>query len=346
VDNVNPGSPAHELVDVPRGTAEIASSPSGARGRYKLRSSAWLALVRRWGLLAWFTVVTVQYLAARTTYATGFLPGSDARIYYRAAEAWVTGGNPWTAGVGGVAFGAPPPSLLLPALFLPLGEVLMAIVWVVAGVGLAFWTLRRLGLPAWWILFPPLFQSVWLGNASVLVIALLVLGGSAPAAIATLTKLYAVVPALVLGQWRVVAACAGALIVTAPLLPWQAYLELGPTSVVSAQNLGYSAAAVPLLIPPVLLALWMLGRDRAAWLAVPALWPFSQVTYGVMALPAMSATLAVFMSVSHPLAVPIGIIVAALVTRLLDPVDRQPVLLEARGEQRALVGDDHVLVVR
>ena len=92
---------------------------------------------------------------------------------------------------------------------------------VVAMIGLGFvgtaWALRRLGMPLWWLAFPPFVDGLYNGNPQVLLIPLLV-AGLAP--IAALVKIYAVPVPLLRGEWKAVAAAAIVLLVTIPILPW------------------------------------------------------------------------------------------------------------------------------
>ena len=85
--------------------------------------------------------------------------------------------------------------------------------------------MRLLGVPLWWLAFPPLLQSIWNGNPQTIALALLVVGGSAAAAIAVLIKLYAAIPLLARPRSLVIAGIA--VIVTLPILPWQLYLQDG-----------------------------------------------------------------------------------------------------------------------
>lgn len=260
-----------------------------------------------------FVIGSVLWLLRRTTWpAEVIAPGSDARVYYRATELWLAGGDPLAATIGPFHYASPPPTLLVMAPFTLLSETLAAVVIVVGSLGLAAWTLRRLGLPLWWLLFPPLFQSVYLGSLNVAALALLLVSGPLATTLAVFVKPYAIVPAVLLRRWRAVLLTGIALVVTFPLLPWAGYLENG-AQLVDEQSVGYSATSVPALVPFVLVALWVLGRARLPWLAVPALWPSSQMTYGILALPAMTPVLALMMCFFHPLATPLGIIAAALV---------------------------------
>jgi hypothetical protein len=79
------------------------------------------------------------------------------------------------------------------------------------------------------------------------------------------------------------------LAVTLPFLPWQLYLDrgLGVSDHLQTAWNG-SAWRLPILLPPTLLALWILRRNGAEWLAVPAAWPATQFYYSAMALPAVA----------------------------------------------------------
>lgn len=235
-------------------------------------------------------------------------PGSDARVYFRAAEAWLAGGDPYAATVGPVTFASPPPTLFVLAPLVPLGETLAVLVILASGLVAAPWAIRRMGLPLWYLLFPPMFTSLWLGSLNVVMLALLVTSSGAVATgLVALVKMYGLVPPLILTRWRGLAGAAVVLLVTAPLLPWQAFLTSGAETAIE-QTSGFTAWTTPVLIPAVLLALIVLGRERSAWLTVPALWPHGQSTYAVTALPAIHPILALALCWFHPLAAPFGII--------------------------------------
>ena len=46
--------------------------------------------------------------------------------------------------------------------------------------------------------------------------------------------------------------------------------------------------AIPLLVPFAVVFLILLGRRRAAWLLVPALWPDAQLHYASIAMPILA----------------------------------------------------------
>ena len=278
-----------------------------------------LALARI-GLPAWFIAIDLIWITRLD------IVGIDADHYQRAANTWLAGGDPWsvTAG-GGIHYASAPHTLLfyVPTSFLPL-PVAVAI-WVVVGLLASIWLVHLLKVPLWWIAFPPLLQSIWNGNPQTVALALLVVGGSAAGALAVLIKLYAAIPLLARPRSLVIAGIA--VVVTLPFLPWQLYLQDGlgiSGHLVTAWN--GSAWRVPVLVPPTLLALWVLRRDGAEWLAVPAAWPATQFYYVAMAVPAL---------VRRPLVVAI----VALPVPLLTPLAVMGLaLMKVRRDGRVALG--------
>ena len=75
-----------------------------------------------------------------------------------------------------------------------------------------------------------------------------------------------------------------------------------------------SATATPWLIPVALAALVLCGRERTAWLAVPALWPYTQWYYSTLAVPALVPVTAFTSMAAALLAVQIpGLAVGAVI---------------------------------
>ena len=256
----------------------------------------------RVGLPAWFVVIDALWIAKPDALAI------DARHYQRAASVWLAGGNPWSVTESGVPYAAGPHTLLFyaPTSVLPLA--VSVTIWMLMGVAASVWLVRRLHLPWWYLLFPPLAHAMWNGNPQNLALALLVAGGPIAAALAVGLKLYAGLP--LIGRWRDLIVAGIVLVVTVPFLPWQLYLEQGlgvGSHLASAWN--GSAWRVPLLIPPTLLALWILRRRGAEWFVVPAVFPATQFYYVAMALPALvgrpliAAALALPMILMTPLVV-------------------------------------------
>jgi len=259
-------------------------------------------------LVAWFTFQTTAVLVGPIL---GGLPfGWDAVVYTSAARALVDGGDPWRAMGYAIPYAAPPPSLIpfLPFVWLP--DSLVSVAWIGIDLTSAVYAIRRLGMPLWWLLFPPLALGIAAGSGAVFALALLVRGGVVADSMAVLTRIYVGLPLAVLGRWRSVAVSIGTLALTAPFLAWPTFMaEREHVSTVIVANAGTSATAVPWMMPVAILCLVLLGRRRAGWLLIPALWPFTQPYYAVMALP----VLAELPLVAVALAIPIpGLVVAGM----------------------------------
>lgn len=262
-------------------------------------NSPWVvSLVSRFALPVWFAVETILGLvqALRDTSLIFF----DARLYIAATRAWLAGGDPWAVELAGNYYAAPPPSLLvmLPVVPLPPGWDVAVVAVVVAIAAVA--TVRLLALPWWWLLFPPLVQCVLSANIHGVLVPLILLGGGAFAAVA---KIYAAVPLAILGRWRALAGLLVLLAATAPMLPWGQYLDQAGT--ISQRLDDQTKLAVPIgllivLSPVVLLALTIVGRERAAWLAVCALWPSQQFYYGTLAMPVKSKIVGALVALPVP----------------------------------------------
>lgn len=264
----------------------------------------------RIGLPAWFVAIDLAWVARLDVL------GIDARHYQRAATEWLAGGDPWSVVESGFHYAAGPHTLLLyaPTAGLPLSA--STGVWMAVGIAASVWTVRRLGLPIWWIAFPPLAHAMWNGNPQTLVLALLVAGTAPASALAVLVKLYAGLQLLFRPRHLVWAL--GALVLTLPFVPWMEYLRQYPvisSHVDTAWNGG--AWRLPIIIPPVIVALWVLRRHGGEWLAVPALWPAIQFYYLSFALPlvanrgALAAAFAIPVPLMAP-AVAIGLAAAHL----------------------------------
>ncbi len=288
----------------------MAATPATDAG---LTARLRLAAVRI-GLPAWFVVIDLLWLAKPDVLAI------DARHYQRAASAWLAGGDPWAVTESGVSYAAGPHTLLFyaPTSVLPLA--VSVALWMTLGIAASVWLVRRLGLPLWWLAFPPLAHALWNGNPQPIALALLVLGGSLAAALAVGIKLYAGLALLFRPRALIVTGIV--LLVTLPLLPWQEYLAdgLGVSGHLEGAWNG-SAWRFPLLLPPTLLALWILRRDGADWLAVPAVWPATQFYYVGMALPVVVGRplLAAAFAVPVPLLVPIVTMIMAVLRLRRDP---------------------------
>ena len=246
-----------------------------------LRATRLRLAAQRIGLPAWFITIDVVYRVFNPN-----VFAIDARHYQRAADAWIAGGDPWAVAEQGVLYAAGPHTLLLyaPTSVLPLSVSIL--LWMGAGLVASVWLLRRLGLPLWWLAFPPLAHGIWNGNPQTIALALLVVGGPIAATLAAGFKLYSAVP--LLSRWRDLVIAAAVLALTLVVLPVDLYLAAG-AGVSDHLDTAWNGSAwrVPILVLPTLVALWMLRRRGADWLAIPAAWPATQFYYNAMALPAL-----------------------------------------------------------
>jgi hypothetical protein len=138
----------------------------------------------------------------------------------------------------------------------------------------------------WWVLFPPLFDSIIALNADLPVIALLLVPGSAASACAAVLKVYALVPLALSRRW--LATVLGVVLVVLLGTPlWVDFVRSLPeiNERLAEQSSGGLSAWGSWVAIPTLAALWVLRRRQATWLAVPALWPSTQLHYNVLALP-------------------------------------------------------------
>ncbi len=292
---------------------------------------AWARRARRaWPivLFAWFAWQTEERISLLVT--RQFPLGIDARIYYRGVVAWLHGGNPWDAlvAVGANTYhyaGSPVTTVLLAPAGL-LSEEAFTAVWLVLTWVAAVWTLRRLHLPIWWLLFPPISEALFSGNPQLIVLALILADRSWLAAVGTALKVYAFVPLAGEGRWRAIGLAVvvnGSTMLIAPGL-WARYVNLLPMisgRIEAESGQGFSAFYFPVFLGAAVVALIVLAvrnRRAAGWLAVPAIWPASQFHYSTMALPVMSPLLAVFLAIPTP-RLPPQVIVVEVVRRLVAP---------------------------
>ena len=279
-----------------------------------------LRLVRAWidryWLAVWFGIISAMRLSVLSTGEAGF----DARLYLKATRAWLAGADPWIL-IDTQRFAAPPPTLLplAPIAILPesIGVAVMIALAVVGAVA----TVRILRLPWWWILFPPFLDAAWNGNPQNLLLPLILVGAGP---LAAFLKIYAVLPMALTLRWRALLVTGAALLVTAPFLPWGSYIaQFGDlsTALATQSDGGLSATALPWLIPVAFAALLFAGRERAAWLAVPALWPTTQWYYSTLAVPALTPLAAAVIAIPVPGAAVVAVVIVA-VTRRTTSRDR------------------------
>jgi hypothetical protein len=297
-----------ELETTPRDAADVVD-PGPAERRPTVSFGGLRRAATNVGLPAWFIAIDILWLA------NPVVLGIDARHYQIATSLWLAGGDPWKS-EGGYGFAAGPHTLLMytPTSVLPL-ELSVAF-WTLLGLAASIWLVRRMEVSMWWLLFPPLVHSIWNANPQTIALALLVLGGSSAAVIAVFFKLYAAVPLIAKPRTLVIVVIA--LVVTLPILPWQLYVEDGfgvSTHLANAWN--GSAWRIPILIPPTLVALWILRRQGAEWLAVPAVWPATQFYYVAMAFPVAVRKPVVAAALALPLPLMTPVVVMLMAARHL-----------------------------
>lgn len=270
-----------------------------------------------WFLL-WSALRVHQLSWTGVSWDTGFL-GRDFRIYRAAGEAVLKGTDPWAAFApwNGVPwhFAALPPAAQLFAPFALLPEGLGTVLFGGLSVAVAWLAFRRLGLPGWWLLFPPLTEGLLAVNPQILLFGCLIAGGPVARAVATMLKVYAIVPVVARREFRAVALTLGFTILSAVAgaTLWATWVnEFGAisTRVVQESHGGVSAAilldpkifgqsvagaGIWRFVPGILLygviALLVIGaslRDvrGAAWVAVPLLWPAAEYHLATLAIPA------------------------------------------------------------
>jgi hypothetical protein len=269
--------------------------------------------------------------------AVGFnwqIVGLDAHIYYRGSAAWLGGQNPWATGalLYGRFYnyaGLPPTAVLLSPLTLMPEEVFVWL-WFALSIGAAVVAVWALRLPVAWAVYPPLLFGAIAANPHVVMLALLLAGGTWGGGLASVLKVVAIPPLVGERRWRALVVSCAAIGASVVLLPglWSSFLNQAGTlqeSIYSESGGGFSAWGMPLVFVPALLALCVLARldlRAAAWLAVPALFPTTQYYYAMFALP-VDPFLAAAMAFPVPLGPPLLTIVYAVV-RLGAAARRRP----------------------
>jgi hypothetical protein len=265
-----------------RSSAETLSDPP-QRGPGFV--AAWF---RRYWLAVWFAAVTAARLSLVDFSQEDFF-FLDGTLYLEATRVWLAGGDPFMVEIHQLILAAPPPTLLplVPLAVLPPSLGLAILILSLAAS--AVLTVRLLRLPWWWLAFPPLVECVITGNVHGLLLPLMLTGRGW---LAIILKMYAAIPLAMLGQWRQLFLAALAILVTIPILPWGPYISRYAD--ISATYAETSRAGLPLDVlvafaPIALVSFLVIGRERAAWMAVPALWPSPQPYYLTLAMPTRSA---------------------------------------------------------
>ena len=225
---------------------------------------------------------------------------SDARLYFEATQTWISGGNPWAVtSAGGIAFGAPPPALLLSVPLLPFGPDAARGFWAVADIVGWIVVIRRLGLGPWWLLFPPFLEAWFPGSPDPALAGLVLVGG---AWFTSLVKPYSIPAILADGRWRSVLVAAGLGVASLVVLPWGLFIAELPAvrAALEAQAPDLNAWGNPVLMVLVVLALAVLGIRTALRLVVPTLLPNAQLHYSVFSARAGADSAALALALATP----------------------------------------------
>jgi len=162
------------------GVALRIAAARAAVGERRLHAAGQAALA------LWFAYWAVATLSTLARQAAPL--GQDIRIYYRATQLWLHGGDPWTAtvhvGAHQFAYAGSPATTIILAPSALLSENQFTALWIALTAACALLIVRRLRLPLWWLLFAPTVEAVWSGNPQVVVLAIYVvlasLGVAAP----------------------------------------------------------------------------------------------------------------------------------------------------------------------
>jgi hypothetical protein len=164
----------------------------------------------------------------------------------------------------------------------------------------------------WWLTFWPIVEGAMVGNPDGAVLFALVAVGRRVEVLAPIMKVYAVFPLIGERRWRSLILLVLILLASAPILPWSQWIEALPSSTRAFEAFAQPSAALghPVLVLIAMIALASFGIRRAAWLAVPVLWPWTQPHYYSMSIPALTPTLAIIWGL--PIAAP-GLVFSAVV---------------------------------
>lgn len=268
-------------------------------------------------ILPYFFAVTTGVQVLKYQMAPQFV-GFDARLYASAARAWLEGGDPWKVSDLGIYFAAPPPILAVFVPFAYLPGALTSAFWIAASLLAASLAIRALGRPLWWLAFWPIVDGVLVGNPDVIVLCLLVVAGGRLSGLAPLFKVYAVIP--LVGERRLaqLAVAVGLIAVSTVFLPWSQWVSTLPeiTENLARESVTTSVFGEPVTMVIGAIALLSLGVRRAAWLAVPVLWPSTQPHYMAMSVPMLTPLMAIAWTLPHPYIVLTSVVVAAIGYRL------------------------------
>lgn len=320
---------------------DFARTPTWQKAFHAAGQVALFGWFARW---AWYSV--------NKQFVLGGKLGVDAHIYYRGAQAWVNGSDPWNAVASSAQyhfhFAAPPPTVLLFAPFTVIPEQVFGAGFTLLSLAAALYILRRVHLPAWWIVFPPLLIGALSGNPVVIAVACALTGSRWLAPVGTAAKIYVVAALVAERRWMALAVTAVVMLATVILFwpLWHQYLvDYSSISATIGRESagGFSATrSVPLfIVTAAMVAILAVIDFRAAcWLAIPALAPFTEFHASIFALPVISPILAVGLAYPRQGLAPVVICVYVAwrilrATPLLTYLPLSDGLLDALGLRQA-----------
>ena len=131
-----------------------------------------------------------------------------------------------TSASGLFSYAGLPPTTILLAPLTVLPEDLFVWLWLGLSVAAAVVVVRTLELPLAWLMYPPLLYGVLAANPHVVVMALVVAGGTGGGVLATVIKVVAIPPLIGERRWRALGLAALVFVATVLLAPalWESFL--------------------------------------------------------------------------------------------------------------------------
>ena len=318
----------------------IGRHGTGALARWEDLASDQGGLIERWRrILVLTTIGSMAVIRFYRDLRYPFLFGFDGRLYVDASRVWLSGGDPWAATYAhGIRYAAPPPSLLATVPLTLLEPAAAGLVMVGVSAVLAYLAIRTLGLPAWWLLWAPILDGVLVGSLDIATMALLIVVGGRLSGFAPLLKIYAVLPMVGERRWRALVVSALLVAITIPILPWDKFLaDLSLVNrALTDQTIESSAWIFPILVPIFAVGLASLGMRRAGYLAVPVLWPRTQLHYSALIVPVASTSLILTLGFGVGFIVPLAPLASVAVYVAVDLWRRRAAI---GTDGRRLVGD-------
>ena len=278
------------------------------------------AAFARVGLPAWFVVIDLLWVAKPAVL------GVDARHYQRAASVWLAGAIRGPSPRRASRIAAGPHTLLFyaPTSWLPIG-VSMSL-WFVIGLAASIWLVRSLAIATVVAVLSAararnLERQPADSHARAARRGYIHRRRAGSRGQALRGPAVGVPPASP-GVRAVVVLAVNAAVPALAGLPRRRVLQSG-SRLTTAWN--GSAWRVPWLLPPTLLALWVLRRRGGEWFAVPAVFPATQFYYVSTALPALvdRRFIAAILALPVPLLTPLVVIGLAIAPWVREHLERR-----------------------